>query len=103
MCEKIVLETTHAQDFYPHHNFRIVREKVQWKVKLTIMDWIHERYSPDYRNVTHQFFKDSTLVLPPSLCYNHRTPVLNFRTTFPVVSYHASLSSGARRRLSPRG
>lgn len=38
MCEKIVLETTHAQDFYLHHGFRIIRAKVQWEVKLTIME-----------------------------------------------------------------
>lgn len=37
-CEKILLETTHAQDFYLRHGFHIVREKVQWDVKLTIME-----------------------------------------------------------------
>lgn len=38
-CEKIVLETTHAQDFYLRLGFRVVCEKVQWDVKLKIMEF----------------------------------------------------------------
>lgn len=38
-CEKIILETTHTQDFYFRHGFRVVREKKQWDVKLMIMEF----------------------------------------------------------------
>lgn len=36
-CERIVLETTHAQAFYVRHGFANAHSKLQWGVKLTIM------------------------------------------------------------------
>ncbi|HYN88189.1 MAG TPA: GNAT family N-acetyltransferase [Ardenticatenaceae bacterium] len=39
-CKQVILETTHAQQFYLHRGFRIIKERRQWDATLAVLQLI---------------------------------------------------------------